>query len=241
MRSLKSLFLLLGVFVAGIAVAEEPLSPGDELAAPVEEDPLQEGIRRFQAQEIEAAETLLLAARKTRPEDAEASYYLGRVFLAQGRAKEAVESFEQAMALDPKASAYPFWLAEAIVVRIEEVSFFSKLGLARRMRAAYEKAVELDPENLEARISVARYHSEAPAIAGGSAEQAETQLAEIRRRDPALAHVAEGLIHEQLKRPEEAALAFEAAVEVDPESIVGWRELGYYYQRTDRWDDAQRA
>lgn len=232
MRSLRILLLLAGLVAADLADAE---------TATLEADGLREAILRFQAQEIEVAEELLLAARESRPGDAETSYYLGRVYLSQGRAKKAIDLFEEAIGLDPTVSAYPFWLAEALVARIDEVAFFFKLGLANRLRAAYEKAVELDPENLEARVSVARYHSEAPSIAGGSSEKATAQLAEIRRRDPALAHVTQGLIHEQLGRLEEAAEAFETAVEVDPESILSWRELGYFYQRMGRWEDAGRA
>lgn len=244
MRSLK-IVLLPGLAVAclGIAnraAAEAPTSRIAENEAAAASG-LRQAIEHFRTQEIEAAEELLLTARASRPEDAEIAYYLGRVHLAQGRAKAAVEALEQAMALDPTVSAYPFWLAEALVERIEEAPFIFKLGLAKRLRAAYEQAVEIDPEHLEARVSLARYHSEAPAIAGGSSAEAARQLAEIRRRDPALARVAEGLIHEQLGRPEEAAHAFGTAVEIDPESILSWRELGFFHQRMDHWDDARRA
>ncbi len=208
---------------------------GDACAA------LAEAVRQFHAQELESAEEQLLGVRKARPEDASAAFYLGRVYLAQGRFEAAVSALERSTRLDPTSSVYQFWLGEALVGRIHEVPFLFKLGVANRMRAAYEEAVELDHDNLEARVAVARYHSEAPAVAGGSPAIAQEQLEEIRLRDPALAHVAQGLIHEQLGRPEPAAEEIETALEIDPESVISWREAGLFYQRRQRWEDAQRA
>ncbi len=202
---------------------------------------LDEAILRFHRQELHRAEALLLEIQGRQPGNAEAAYYLGRVYLAQGRSLEAVKILEQATRLDPSSADSQFWLARALVQRIGEVPALFKLGIANRMRAAYEKAVELDPDHLEARVAVARYHSEAPPIAGGNPARAGQEIDEIRRRDPAVAHVARGLIHEQLGRPEPAAEELATAVEADPESVVAWREAGLFYQRRQRWADAQRA
>ncbi len=204
-------------------------------------DPIARAVRLFHAQELETAEEQLLAVRKARPENAESVFYLGRIYLARGSSQAAVAALERATRLDPMISAYQFWLGEALVAQIAEVPFFLKLGVAKRMRAAYEKAVALDPDNLEARVAVARYHSEAPAVAGGDPATAQVQLEEIRLRDPAMAHVAQGLIHEQLGRLEPAAEELQTAVEVDPESVVSWREAGLFYQRYGRLEEAQRA
>ncbi len=202
---------------------------------------LGEAVLRFHQQELESAEALLLEIRGRQPGNAEAAYYLGRVYLARGRSQEAVKAIAESARLDPSSASYHFWLAEALVQRIAEVPAFFKLGVANRMRAAYEKAVALDPDHLEARVAVARYHSEAPPIAGGNPARAGQELDEIRSRDPAVAHVAQGLIHEQLGRPEPAAEELATATRVDPESVVAWREAGLFYQRRQRWEDAQKA
>ncbi len=204
-------------------------------------DPLAEAVRLFHGQQLEAAESLLLDARETQPENPEVAYYLGRVYLAQERSKEAVEALERSCQLAPDSSLHQFWLAEALVQRIDEVAVLFKLGIANRIRAAYEKAVELDPESLEARIAVARYHAEAPPIAGGNPALTQEHLEEIRRRDPALAHVTQAMIHERLGRIEAAAEELATAVRVDPESVVSWRETALFYQRRQEWENSQRA
>ena len=230
MRSLLIVVLLAGSSLAGSASPDGADGAG-----------LQEGVRLFQARDFEAAEQALLAAGQGSGEAADVAFYLGRVYLAQGRAKDAVQAFERAVGLDPERSAFHFWLAEALVKRIDEVPFLLKLSVANRMRTAYETAARLDPESLEALIAVARFHAAAPAMAGGSPQKAAAFLEEVRLRDPALAHVTQGLSHEQLGRLAAAEEELLAAVETDPESVVSWRELGYFYQRRQRWTEAQEA
>lgn len=199
------------------------------------------GLRHFYAGELEAAEASLGGLAGAAPDAVDVAFYLGRVYLEQGRAQDAVAAFERAIELDPARSTSHFWLAEALVQRIDEVPFLVKLGVATRMRTAYEEAARLDPSNLEALISVARYHAAAPAMAGGSPEKAEAHLAEIQRRDPALALVTRGLIQEQLGDLDAAEKQLRSAVELDPESIAGWRELGYFSERRERLAEARDA
>ncbi len=208
-------------------------------AADPPDDPLASAIRHFHAQELDAAEASLLELRETQPGNAEAVFYLGRVYLAQRRSQAAVQALEQSARLDSESSTYQFWLAEALVARIDEVAVLFKLSIANRIRAAYEKAVELEPESLEARVAVARYHAEAPGVAGGNPAKAEQQLEEIRLRDPAMAHVTQALIHERLGRLEPAEEELATAVVVDPDSVVSWRESGLFYLRRQRPEEAQ--
>ncbi len=217
-------------------------------STPAHAAPWQDAIGHIAAGELEAAERILLDAAD---DDAEAALYLGRVYLEQvcpeqvcikqRRAQDAVDAFERAIELDPVSSEAHLWLGDALVKRIEEVPFLLKLPIANRMRTAYEKAVELDPENLAARVAVARYHAAAPAMAGGSRERAQSELAEIRTRDTALAHITQGLIHEHVGHVEPAEAELRAATEVDPESLLSWRELGYFFQRRERWQEAADA
>ena len=46
-----------------------------------------------------------------------------------------------------------------------------------------EKAIQLDPDNLDAREGLFQYYTQAPFFVGGSASKAAAQLEEIRRRD----------------------------------------------------------
>ncbi len=183
---MRLLPVLLAVLVAALAAAEEPPAgaPAGALAAVVAD-----AMRHLEAGELEVAEALLLDVRGLLPEHAEAAFYLGRVYLTRGEAQAAVQAIEEATRLDPGSSTYQFWLGDALVARIHEIPALFKLAVANRMRMAYQKAVELDPENLEARAAVARYHLQAPPVAGGDPALADAQIEEIARRDPALAQI----------------------------------------------------
>ena len=227
--------LLIALLLAGSSPAAASSPESGEI------DALHEGVRHLHARELEAAEAKLLSLAQADPQNPEVAFFQGRVYLAKQQAQDAVDAFDRAIRLDPEQSRFHFWLAEALVRRIDEVPFFLKLTIANRMRTAYEEATRLDPEDLQALISVARFHAAAPAMAGGSLEKAAAHLEAIRQRDPALAHVTQGLSHEQLGQLEAAESELRAAVELDADSIVSWRELGYFYQRRERWLEAREA
>jgi hypothetical protein len=46
-----------------------------------------------------------------------------------------------------------------------------------------EKAVELNPDNIEARFDLLEYYLQAPAFLGGDAAKAQAQAAEIAKRN----------------------------------------------------------
>ena len=144
MRMLLPLLLFSG-FLSAAVPAE---------ASDLESASLEVAVRHFHAQELETAESLLLSVRERRPESAEAAFYLGRVYLAQGRSQEAVKTIEESARLDPGSASTRFWLAEALVQRIGEVPALFKLGIAKRMRVAYEKAVELEKPKQQSRKPV---------------------------------------------------------------------------------------
>src|SRR5262249_4248900 len=52
--------------------------------------------------EIEEAATALERALELNPSHADSSYWLGRIYLMQGRAAKALEKFEEAVKLEPK-------------------------------------------------------------------------------------------------------------------------------------------
>ena len=61
---------------------------------------------------------------------------------------------------------------------------FRRMSLARHTRDEFEHAVELDPNNLDARWALVQYYELAPGYLGGSEQKAEQQAEEISKRDP---------------------------------------------------------
>ena len=105
--------------------------------------------------------------------------------------------------------------ANALTVRINEVNFMAKGMIAGKMLKAYQRSVEIDPNHIVGWIGQCRYYLNAPPIAGGSVDKAETYAREVLNRVPFLGHVEMGLVEE--KRGNLEAEHFSAALADQPE------------------------
>jgi cytochrome c-type biogenesis protein CcmH/NrfG len=130
------------------------------------------------------------------PQNAAACHALGMVL----RKRADREAFEQAVnwlakaaELEPNNAAY---LADyggtsmELAGRIRSDSLTRAIGFATKGRDAMEKSLSLAPENIEARIGLFQFYSQAPWPIG-SGSKAKTQLEEIRKRQPATALILE--------------------------------------------------
>ncbi len=118
------------------------------------------------------------------PRNASAWHELGMIWRARGDTdayQQAVSCLEKAVELD---ASNPDFLADYGGASMELASRTRSISAATNGRTAMEKAVELNPDNLDAREGLYQYYLRAPFFVGGSTAKAEKQLEEIRRRDP---------------------------------------------------------
>ena len=109
--------------------------------------------------------------------------------IAQSREAMAAQDHKQALELARQATvAAPDYakafshLGTAYALRIGEVNFMNQAMMSGQMLGAYEKSVELDRNHISGYIGLARYYSNAPAIAGGSLDKAESYAREVAQR-----------------------------------------------------------
>jgi cytochrome c-type biogenesis protein CcmH/NrfG len=163
--------------------------------------------------------------------DARAACYLGRIAMRADDAKQATEWFEAATRLEPDNPDYHLWLGRADGARARESSKLSQIGLAKKIRAQFERASTLDPENLEARSSLIDYYLQAPGMLGGSVDKARQQAAEIRKRDAYRGALADARIAEDQKDLAGAERSYQEAVRTRPDSLNARYALGSFYSR----------
>ena len=148
--------------------------------------------------------------------NARAWVLLARAQLQKGEAEEAVESAEQAVELAPNDAQAHLWLGNSLGMRIGQVNMLRKLTMAPSLRDAYEAAVRLDGNLLDARSALIQYYLY-PAAPGGGVEKAQAQQAEIAKRNPARGHLAEATIQRAHFEDNAAAMrAIDAAVAAAP-------------------------
>jgi tetratricopeptide (TPR) repeat protein len=102
----------------------------------------------------------------------------------------AVAVGERAVREFPDNSALWLSLGEAYGEKARSASVVKGLPLARKCKAAFEKAVALDPANADARVALFTYCLEAPAVAGGGLSLARAQAGEIAKLDLCRGHLA---------------------------------------------------
>lgn len=177
------LFLSGGLLFLTSACASHP---GASLEAP------SQGALRSSEQAIQA-ETRRSRATETLPprfSSATTAFGQGRQALSDQQYEQAVTWLERAIQLDDSKADYYLWLGRAYGHQAEQAAVGEQFFLARKVRKNLERAVELNPELVEARLDLLSYYLQAPSLLGGSIEKAKTQAAEIARRDAAQGQLA---------------------------------------------------
>ncbi len=125
-------------------------------------------------------------ATGARPQEAGAHCAHALALNAAGELEVAIEAGDRCVELEPDVSDHQLILGEALMELAGERGGLGALAPARRGKTAVERAIELDPDNLDARLQLFFFHINAPGIAGGSKEEAGRQAEEIERRSPVM-------------------------------------------------------
>jgi tetratricopeptide (TPR) repeat protein len=116
------------------------------------------------------------------------------------------------------------------------------LMLGLDIKESLDKALKLDPDNVQVRLDLVRFHVTSPRIVGGDEDEARAQAAEIAKRDASLGAFARGYIAYKAKKEYGAArLALREAVRTakDPSTkTLAMQWLGWLSQETQQWDEA---
>jgi tetratricopeptide (TPR) repeat protein len=203
--------------------------------------PLEMGITSYEAEDYAAAKTHFEAALTSDPENARAIYYLGRIALDQGELDESIERLEKAVSLDEANSEYHFRLGVAYAQKIQKVSFMEKGQLAPKLKGEFEKAVETDPSNIDARMALTQYYLNAPPMVGGGRDKAMKQIEAIKELDPRRGHLFMAQIHARAKKYDEAEQEYQAALALDPKDLDVHYQMGMFYQGKEDYAAAFEA
>jgi Tfp pilus assembly protein PilF len=133
------------------------------------------------------------------------------------------------VAQSPNNAEAHYLLGSAYGTQAQHASIFSKPGLARKTQAEFERAVQLDPNYIEARLALVEYDMAAPAFLGGGEQKAIEQAKEIRKRDALGGHRALAFIYGQQKMPDLARKEYVEAVKEQPNSPKAHYWLGISY------------
>jgi tetratricopeptide (TPR) repeat protein len=194
-------------------------------AAPSAE--FQAAMELYHARRYPEARPLFEKIAAAEPKNAAAAFYLGRCIEPRADANalpEALTWYEKAIALEPEN---PVYLARFGGASLQLAARTRSYGAATRGRDAMEKAIKLNPGDLDAREGLMQFYERAPWPLGSSSKAA-AQLAEIRQRDPDRATVLTVLTK---TKAGEYAAAFQLCDQVLAKKPDDYTAL-YHYGRT---------
>jgi tetratricopeptide (TPR) repeat protein len=143
--------------------------------------------------------------------------------------QKAANFFQEAVAADPGDSDRYLWLGRAFGRRAEHASPFTAPGYASKARQNFEKAVELNPRNLEAR-----------GFLGGGIDKAALLAKKIAQLDPAEAHYAQYKLAEKKRDLAQAEQELRRAAAIAPNEPGRAIDLARFLARLGRYPESEQ-
>ena len=182
-----------------------------------------------------ALDQIAAALRNPSISPARAAFLRGCQWWGQGKDGPAAGEFEKASKEDPASAWYHLWLGRVYGTQAQGASPLRQPGLARRTKAHFEKAVELDPELIDAREGVMQYYLLAPGFMGGSKEKAKIQADEIAKRNPYRGGLAQARIARMQRDTAQMIRGLESMVSQFPDSTAPYLQLGSILVARKEW------
>jgi tetratricopeptide (TPR) repeat protein len=184
---------------------------------------------------VDEATASLRQVLATQPGDAQAHQLLCRSYYSLEMADNAIRECELAISNDPSNSDNQMWLGRAYGFKAAHANPIAALSLAIKVRTAFERAVQLDPENIQAMSDLGEFYVEAPSLIGGGLDKAQALAARMQPQFPAQAHRLLALAAEKKKDNVAAESEFIKAVDAGrtPDAYI---DLGHFYQRHNQPD-----
>jgi tetratricopeptide (TPR) repeat protein len=172
--------------------------------------------------------------------DAAAYELMGRNYYMQSEFKKASEAFEKALAEQPANSQYALWLGRAHGRRAENATPFTAPSQATKARQYFEKAVALDPKNVEALADLFEYYLEAPGFLGGGMDKAERTAKQLAELEAGEGHWARAKMAEKRKDYALAEEQWRKAIEASPQQVGRLIDLARFLAKQGRMPEAEQ-
>jgi len=189
----------------------------------------------WEEKKIVEAKKMLSAIPDENKDYAEAQYYLGRLAIDESKFDDAAEFFEEAVDANDKVADYHVWLGDTYATIAQKANLFRQGLLAPKMKKAWEKAIELDPNNINSRESLIGFYMQAPSMMGGSIESAKEIAKQLIKLKPDEGHKQMGDIFSKENKFPEAEKEYLEMVKCNPVRVPF---LANFYMTQKQYDKA---
>ena len=163
---------------------------------------------------------------------------LGRNYFMLGDYKKAAGLFERAAQLEPRTSTHWHWVGRSFGRRAELSSFITAPGFASKARQNFERAVEMDPRNIEALNDLFEYYLQAPGFLGGGLDKAQGLVEKIGAVDVVEKHWAMARLAEEKKDFTTAEAQLRRSMELAPKQMGRVVDLAMFLAKRGRTQES---
>jgi Flp pilus assembly protein TadD len=195
----------------------------------------------LQSGRVDDAITTLSGRLSSAPSDAGSANLLCRAYFSLEQWDRAESSCKRAVALAPGNGSYHRWLGHVYGEEADRASFLTAVGLARKTREELERAVELNPDDVDSRVDLSEFYIEAPGIVGGGEDKARAQAKQIGAKDPARQHWVYARIAEKNHDMATAEHEYHRMIDASKGDSEAWLNLALFFCHAKRYDDMERA
>ena len=175
------------------------------------------------------------------PGDAESFNLLCRAYFALDDWERAESSCRKAVSLEPNNSRFHLWLGRVYGEKADRANFLSAASLAGKTRTEFQRAVDLNPKDMDARLDLAEFYLEAPGIVGGGQDKARAQAKVIGTVSPDREHWIYARIAEKNKDAAAAEREYRQGIDLSHGDAESWLNLALFLRRQKRYADMEQA
>jgi tetratricopeptide (TPR) repeat protein len=175
------------------------------------------------------------------PADPESLNLLCRAYFAAEDWDRAEAACKKAVELDPNNGRFHLWLGRVYGEKASRASFLAAVPMAGKVRDEFQRAVALEPNDVDARLDLSEFYIEAPAFVGGGIDKARTQARAIGAISRAREHWVYARIAEKNKDTATAESEYHKVIELGNGDAEAWLNLALFLQRHKRYDEMEQA
>ncbi len=175
------------------------------------------------------------------PDDPEASNLLCRAYYSLEAWDRAESHCKRAVSLAPENSDFHLWLGRVYGEKAERANFIAAASLAGKLRAEFERAVQLNPKNVDARLDLSEFYIEAPSFMGGGDHKAREQAIALSPLSPGRDHWIYARIAEKKKDFSGAEREYRLYIDASKNDSEAWLNYALFLRRRTRLDEMEKA
>ncbi|MDP1677430.1 MAG: tetratricopeptide repeat protein [Bacteroidota bacterium] len=197
------------------------------------------GIKLINQRKYSEAQSFFESVIQKNNKNAEAYYFLSIALMRQQKSDDAQDAIEEAIDINETVSKYHMMRGNILGQKAMTANVISQGFLAPKIKNAFLRASELDPNNVDARASLYNYYIMAPGIMGGSEEKALEQANAIVKLNPYRGYNLLSTYYARVKKDTvEAEQQIKKAIAVKSDTGDGYKRLGYLYTSQKRFAEA---